>query len=178
MKDYIISKSFNSSVSYAGNKSKAILNFERVYNPTAMSFDYCDQLFPRIKQKYNLVKAIGEKDNYSEKEAKTINNFFTFAVASNVFALEGKLKYQYAFTTSEKDTLEFRVAYYVGTQGLYVPATIQRRITYNDKKYFPATIIVETEQLNNNQMKKFIKLLNDSTFETFSIGFYQEKKAS
>ena len=178
MKDYIISKSFNSSVSYTENKSKAILNFEKVYNPVAMGFDYCDQLFPRIKQKYNLIKAIGEKENYSEKEAKAINNFFTFAVASNVFALDGKLKYHYAYTSTKKDTLEFKVDYYVGTPDFYVPATIQRRITYNDKKYFPATIIVETEQLNNNQMKKFIKLLNDSTFETFSIGFYQEKKAS
>lgn len=178
MKDFIVSKSFNSSVSYTENMSRAILNFEKVYNPCSFGFDYCEQLFPRIKQKYNLVKAIGEKENYTEKEAKAINNFFTFAVASNVFALDGKLKYKYFITNAINHTSTSTVDYYVGTADFYVPAHIQCYCSKTNQKNFAVSITVEAKPLNNEQMKKFIKLLNDYTFETFSIGFCQEREAS
>lgn len=176
MNNYITSKFFNSSVSFTENHSKAVLNFKKAYNPLCFGFNYCDALFPLIKKEYNRVKAIGIKDTYTDSEARAINNFFVFSVGSNTFALNNRLKYSFIYTDIINHTFNASVDYYVGTPDFCVPAHIQCVSSDISGKYFPLSIIIDAKPLNAEQMKKFVKLLTDYTFETFSIGFFKPRE--
>lgn len=109
------------------------------------------------------------------KKKNEINKFFAFSSAINTYIVFNSLRFQNTIANCINRTYTYRGRYNIGASDFATIADITcvaslRNNTTNFK------ISLSAISLTNEEMKKFIQLLNKETFTTFKLCFYSKKQ--
>lgn len=143
--------------SAGGLNVECLYDSEKVYGQFRKMFDEC-------------VK-IGEKEQYTEKEISTVNDFFAFSVAMNTMAprvssvLKARNTVCNLVDAKGPSIINYYHMYAAGIESVIKPVAMIEMLTPEVKG-----IVISMPKLVADEIKRFISHMSKSSFESFEMG--------
>ena len=158
-----VSISCRARVNLSKESNAGGLNIECLYDS--------EKVYGQFRKMFDECVKIGEKDQYTEKEITTVNDFFAFSVAMNTMTprvysiLKARNTVCNLVDANGPSIINSYHSYVAGVDNVIKPFVMIEVLTPEVKG-----IVVKMPKLVTEEIRSFITYMSKKTFETFELG--------